>query len=152
MKVTTIPSRLAGTAATAAAGLPATSRRTRILTLVALAVLATGYLLLPSWLGGSWLEAAAACDYRSVTVTDHISVEWVSRSWDQLDDPDTLSGDEDNYAGAMCVLDATRAPGWVYSAVDNTRAIDGVQTAEWRGLTARWTYHPDHGLDMTISD
>ena len=33
-----------------------------------------------------------------------------------------------------------------------TRALDGMQTDSWGGMTARWTYHPDNGMNITFTD
>ena len=41
-------------------------------------------------------------------------------------------------------------PDAVRQHVSTTRALDGQQTDSWTGYTARWTYHPDDGLQMTI--
>lgn len=49
-----------------------------------------------------------------------------------------------------CVLERTEMPNHVQRHIDSTRALDGQQTAEWGDVTARWTYHPDDGLVMTL--
>lgn len=36
--------------------------------------------------------------------------------------------------------------------MDSTRALDGMQTAEWDTFEAKWTYHPDDGLDVIITE
>jgi hypothetical protein len=33
----------------------------------------------------------------------------------------------------------------------STRALDGRQTASWDGIDAAWSYHPDSGMNMTVS-
>jgi hypothetical protein len=38
------------------------------------------------------------------------------------------------------------------SKMDRTRALDGMQDASWDDLSASWTYHPDAGLDITVTD
>ncbi|BCJ45301.1 hypothetical protein GCM10010168_85700 [Actinoplanes ianthinogenes] len=50
-----------------------------------------------------------------------------------------------------CVLGKLGAPASVLQHVDTTRALDGQQTDTWPGVSARWTYHPDAGLQMTIT-
>ena len=35
--------------------------------------------------------------------------------------------------------------------INSTRALDGMQTDSWHDITARWTYHPDDGLDITLA-
>ena len=49
-----------------------------------------------------------------------------------------------------CVLDYLKTPAAVRAHISSTRALDGQQTDSWAGYTARWTYHPDDGLQMTI--
>lgn len=49
-----------------------------------------------------------------------------------------------------CVFDQLGVPAAVRDHVSTTRALDGQQTDSWPGYSARWTYHPDDGLQMTI--
>lgn len=49
-----------------------------------------------------------------------------------------------------CALDHLGASRAIREHVATTRALDGQQTESWPGYTARWTYHPDDGLRMTI--
>lgn len=51
-----------------------------------------------------------------------------------------------------CVLAALHVTQAVASHMDATRALDGMQSDEWPGYTARWTYHPDAGFDVTVQD
>ncbi len=51
-----------------------------------------------------------------------------------------------------CVLGSLRVPDSVVSRIENTRALDGMQTATWDGYTANWNYHPDSGLFLVIED
>jgi hypothetical protein len=51
-----------------------------------------------------------------------------------------------------CVLAYVGVPSSVTSRMDATRALDGVQDAEWKGFTATWTYHPDNGLDVILTE
>lgn len=60
---------------------------------------------------------------------------------------DTLDGVDKQTA---CVLKELQIPGSVTSQIGNTRAIDGVQSGSWDDITAKWTYHPDNGLNMTL--
>lgn len=50
-----------------------------------------------------------------------------------------------------CVLGGLGAPQHVYSLIDATRALDGVQSESWGDYVARWTYHPDSGLTVIIA-
>lgn len=49
-----------------------------------------------------------------------------------------------------CVLAAIEMPDSVSSRMQNTRALDGRQSAEWGEFAASWAYHPDDGLNVVI--
>ncbi|MCQ1952261.1 hypothetical protein [Arthrobacter sp. zg-Y238] len=49
-----------------------------------------------------------------------------------------------------CVLRGTDMPDSVSSRMDNTRALDGRQFAEWNGISASWNYHPDTGTNVVL--
>lgn len=49
-----------------------------------------------------------------------------------------------------CVLAETEAPQQVLDHVHATRALDGQQTDQWGGYEARWSYHPDDGVNFTV--
>ena len=51
-----------------------------------------------------------------------------------------------------CVLTKLEVPSYVVSHIDSTRALDGQQTDEWDGISARWTYHPEDGLHLVLRD
>lgn len=55
-----------------------------------------------------------------------------------------------NETTAACLFDKIAMPDAVRDHIASTRALDGQQTDQWAGYTARWTYHPDAGLKMTI--
>lgn len=38
------------------------------------------------------------------------------------------------------------------SEIGQTRALDGRQKASWGKVEASWSYHPDRGLDMTLTE
>lgn len=50
-----------------------------------------------------------------------------------------------------CIFKQLKMPSWVRARVDSTRALDGEKTATWSGYKAFWTYHPDDGLNMTVT-
>ena len=50
-----------------------------------------------------------------------------------------------------CVLAGLGAPQHIYSLIDATRALDGMQGESWGDYVARWTYHPDNGLTVIIA-
>lgn len=50
-----------------------------------------------------------------------------------------------------CILGELAVPRAVRDHMGSTRALDGTQTDEWDRLKARWTYHPDDGINLTIT-
>jgi hypothetical protein len=65
-----------------------------------------------------------------------------------------MKGEEDlfgaDYSNIACVLRELDVPEIVESQISITTSLMGVQTADWNGITANWTYHPDRGLDMSL--
>jgi hypothetical protein len=55
-------------------------------------------------------------------------------------------------ADVYTVLAALDAPESVIAQMGSTRALDGTRDAAWDGMTATWTYHPDDGLNLIITD
>lgn len=51
-----------------------------------------------------------------------------------------------------CVLTAVSVPDSVVSEIDATRALDGMQRGSWNKISASWTYHPDHGLRLILTE
>lgn len=55
----------------------------------------------------------------------------------------------DQYA---CILKALKTPDFIVGKMYSTRALDGMQNAEWNSISATWTFHPSHGLDLILHD
>jgi hypothetical protein len=55
-------------------------------------------------------------------------------------------------SAVYCVLETLGAPDSVIPRIDRTRALDGTQDAEWDEFTASWTYHPDDGRNLIITE
>lgn len=49
-----------------------------------------------------------------------------------------------------CIVRELEVPDAVQATIMSTRALDGRQTADWNGITATWTYHPDEGLELIL--
>jgi LysM repeat protein len=49
-----------------------------------------------------------------------------------------------------CLADELAMPERVQNHVEQTRALDGFQEDSWGIYEARWAYHPDDGLSLTI--
>jgi hypothetical protein len=63
-----------------------------------------------------------------------------------LEDPDTSE------YGAACVLKRLGLPEYLREQIENTNALMGRQRAEADGLAYEWSYHPESGLSMTITE
>ncbi|MCA4132936.1 hypothetical protein LD110_08945 [Arthrobacter sp. M4] len=69
----------------------------------------------------------------------------------------TLKG-KPKYGGGLpmsdiaCILKAVNVPDSVVSQMDSTRALDGMQRASWDKISASWTYHPDNGFRVILSE
>jgi hypothetical protein len=50
-----------------------------------------------------------------------------------------------------CIIEELDVPDAVLDRINNTRALDGYQDATFGEFAASWTYHPDDGLNMTIT-
>lgn len=65
-------------------------------------------------------------------------------------------GEEDTGGATIdelaCVLLALDTPTSVTTQMDSTRALDGRQSASWDTYTATWSYHPDTGVDVIITE
>jgi hypothetical protein len=66
---------------------------------------------------------------------------------------DTKGNDDstgDLVGSAFCVLRALMAPDYIFTSIQNTRALDGLLEENWDVFKSSWRYHPDDGLQMTI--
>jgi hypothetical protein len=54
-------------------------------------------------------------------------------------------------ADYVCAAKVMKMPAFVESKVESTRAIDGMQNAQWGRVSAFWNYHPDNGLNITFN-
>ena len=56
-----------------------------------------------------------------------------------------------SYADVACALSVMKAPSFVTSQIDTTRALDGLQKAAWDKVSSFWTYHPNDGLNISFN-
>jgi hypothetical protein len=89
-------------------------------------------------------QAAASCG-----ATEKVQDKGTSISFDTQGKSESAG---DPATAVTCVLKAMSAPSYVLEHILSTRALDGSQTDEWDGYQARWTYHPDAGLRLTLVD
>ena len=50
----------------------------------------------------------------------------------------------------VCTLRELDVPRSVVERIDQTRAMDGRQSADWDDIDASWTYHPSDGLSLLL--
>lgn len=58
----------------------------------------------------------------------------------------------EDVAGLACILAAIKTPDSVISQMDTTTSMMGRQSADAGGYNYEWSYHPDNGINMTITD
>jgi hypothetical protein len=56
-----------------------------------------------------------------------------------------------SYVDYLCVLGSLNTPSRITSRMDGTSALDGQQTDSADGLTYFWKYHPDSGIQLTVT-
>jgi hypothetical protein len=105
-------------------------------------------------------DAHAQCIGDRVTPEGGLTVMLVDDDQALIIDTNPLEGYNDRYGygstdddadGLICVLRQLSTPQVVVSRVERTTALQGDQEATADGLAYRWTYHPDHGTEMSIS-
>lgn len=70
----------------------------------------------------------------------------------QLHGTRNYSGNVLSIADLECLLEALGSPSSVILQMEQTRALDGMQHATWGTTKATWTYHPDNGLKVILTD
>lgn len=55
------------------------------------------------------------------------------------------------YSDLECVKKILKVSSFVGSQISSTRAIDGVQRAQWGKISAFWNFHPDSGLNISFN-
>jgi hypothetical protein len=65
---------------------------------------------------------------------------------------DDYESGADSFDGLACTLGKLGTPTSVTAQMDSTRALDGMQSADWGDFSASWTYHPDAGIDLIITE
>lgn len=58
----------------------------------------------------------------------------------------------DQIGDLACLLLEFDTPQSVVAAMDSTTAMMGRQHEESDGLTYEWSYHPDNGMDLVVTD
>jgi 5-methylcytosine-specific restriction endonuclease McrA len=103
---------------------------------------------------GSLDDCASPASVRSAAKKCHVKANVADGgktiSFDTAGEEDYGVGDD--IEDVACVLLVLRAPSYVVTEIDNTRALDGMQRDSWRKFKASWTYHPDDGLNIVIHE
>lgn len=60
--------------------------------------------------------------------------------------------DGDAIDDLVCVLVELDMPESVGARMEATRALDGMQSATWGRFEASWTYHPDDGMNLIVTE
>ncbi len=92
--------------------------------------------------------AAAACGVSS-SLYFTMGDQGHTLSIDGEGDEDAGGADITKIACVLASLDVSTA---VSARMDNTRALDGMQEGAWGDFEASWTYHPDSGFDLIITE
>jgi hypothetical protein len=58
----------------------------------------------------------------------------------------------DTFDGLTCTLGELDTPQSIIARMERTRALDGMQTAQWGDFEASWTFHPDDGVDLILTE
>jgi hypothetical protein len=70
-----------------------------------------------------------------------------------LDGPPDSSANSDEFITDLaCVIEALNMPEYVVHNMENTTSLMGLQEATWDGIHAQWSYHPDNGLDLVLTE
>lgn len=93
-------------------------------------------------------NAYSACGYPDVDVAD----KGMTILIDTPSDLFMSLGMRPNYDDVVCLLNQINTPSYIISAIEEVRAIDGRQTQEFDTFEISYSYHPDHGISMTIHD
>lgn len=117
--------------------------------LIGLAIVLVGAFLAVSLFGEKSVSAQFSDAYETCGSPAYISVGDNGTSMSlQSEGADSPGA---NFAEVFCVLAALDIPDYVVDKMDSTRALDGTQTANWNGIDASWTYHPDVGVRVILS-
>ncbi|MDP9885487.1 hypothetical protein J2W21_003010 [Sinomonas atrocyanea] len=96
-------------------------------------------------------QALAACKLSMGTDSIGDSGHTVTLRWGK-ETTLTYGPRELDTSDVKCVLDATGMPSAYWQQIGQTRALDGMQHASWGPYKATWTFHPDDGANLILTD
>lgn len=59
---------------------------------------------------------------------------------------------DDYFTEMFAILTALDTPSYVVNQMEATTSLMGLREADWDGIHAEWSYHPDNGFDVTLVD
>lgn len=129
-------------------GAPSDRRRPLIIGAVALvAVGAIGFVVVRALTPNPFEKAIEECGLEDFSFAATVADGGDTLILDHKGEDDLIGLDYEQFACALQELDVSSS---VVSKMDNTRALDGQQSASWGDYEITWSYHPDSGLDAII--
>lgn len=113
--------------------------------LIALGVI--GFVIVRALTPNPFEKAVEECGLEDVPFAATVADGGDTLILDHKGEDDLLGLDYEQFACALQELDVSSS---VVSQMDNTRALDGRQSASWGGYEITWSYHPDSGLEAII--
>lgn len=106
----------------------------------------------------SFIVEAAGPDFASV-FDKYCKSPWASLASDgsylsidtNPNDSSISASEADALVAIISVNKELGLPDSVIEKMSKTRSLDGMQSAKGDGVEVSWTYHPDHGLEVTYS-
>ncbi|MGY1618115.1 hypothetical protein ACI797_15350 [Geodermatophilus sp. SYSU D00691] len=131
------------------------------LVIVVLAAGAIGF-----FLGRSSIDSSASLDGAAAVAAEEAGrLKVVYETCSSRDPDNTVSLEDDgatividtgseygDYSGVDCVLRELDTPASIEAQIGRTTAMMGVQDADNDGLHYSWSYHPDNGVNMVITE
>lgn len=108
--------------------------------------------------GGNPLSSTPALESAYTACEDEVWMNAGSADDVSLDDDghsvvfDGADPAEESFEFLACLLGELDTSDAVVAQMDSTTALMGRQTAEDGDYAYAWSYHPDNGVDMTITD
>ena len=122
----------------------------KVVTIVAgvITAVAVGFTVLVVAVPTKLESSYAKCVEENPRFADHSSLDEDGRGL-------FLDGAGDESAGLVisdlsCAIMSVGVPDSVISRMDSTTSLMGQQEATFDGITVRWSYHPNNGLDLSF--
>lgn len=114
----------------------------------AIAILAAAGFFVARALSPNPFEAAIEdCGLDELSFAAYVADDGDTLILDHKGAEDLIGLDYDQFACVLSELDVSTS---VLSRMDNTRALDGQQSASWDDYEITWSYHPDTGIAAIV--